>query len=84
MADVQGLVVEPDVGFGADAAVGEGGVEGEGAPVVVVGVDGFLEEGKGGLVRLFRFWWGGGGGGGVGGERAEGIGVRTYGDDALG
>ena len=36
MPDVEGVVVEPDVGFDADAAVGEGGVEGEGTPVVVV------------------------------------------------
>lgn len=31
-------VVEPYVGFYALAAEGEGGVEGDGAPVVVVGV----------------------------------------------
>lgn len=52
MPDVEGVVVEPDVGFGADAAVGEGGVVGDGAPVVVVGVDGFLVEGEGGVSGL--------------------------------
>ena len=36
MANVERVVEEPDVGFGAGAAVGERGVEGEGAPVVVV------------------------------------------------
>ena len=42
--DVEASVVEPDVGFDADAAVGEGGVEGHVAPVVVVAVDAFLLE----------------------------------------
>ena len=40
--DVEASVGEPDVGFDADAAVGQGGVEGHGAPVVVVAVDAFL------------------------------------------
>ena len=56
MADVESSVVEPDVGFDAGAAVGEGAVEGEGAPVVVVAVDAFLWRvwsGEGGS-------WGGG------------------------
>jgi hypothetical protein len=33
VADVEGGIVEPDVGFDGNAAVGEGCVEGEGAPV---------------------------------------------------
>lgn len=34
MADMQSAVVEPDVGFDAVGADGEGGVEGNWAPVV--------------------------------------------------
>ncbi len=52
MADVQGAVVEPDVGFDGDAASGEGGVEGEVAPVVVVGVEAFLKEERMGVSRV--------------------------------
>lgn len=44
MTDIEGPVVEPYVGFDADAAVGEGSVEGESAPVVIVGVDCFLSS----------------------------------------
>ena len=42
MADVEGVVDEPDVGFDGGGADGEGGVERDVAPVVVVGVDWFL------------------------------------------
>lgn len=38
MADVEGAVVEPDVGLDADCACLQGGVEGDLAPVVVVRV----------------------------------------------
>lgn len=38
MADVEGAVVEPDVGLDADCACLEGGVEGDLAPVVIVRV----------------------------------------------
>lgn len=41
MSDVQGSIVEPYVCFDRDRADGEGGVEGDGSPVVVVGVEGF-------------------------------------------
>ena len=47
MADVQCVVVEPDVGFYAHCPDGEGGVEGEWTPVVVVGVEGFGHDGLG-------------------------------------
>ena len=33
VSDEEGGVVEPDVGFDGDAALGEGCVEGEGSPV---------------------------------------------------
>jgi hypothetical protein len=42
VTDVEGFVVEPDVGFGRDTAIGETSVERYIAPVVVMGVDGFL------------------------------------------
>lgn len=45
MADVEGRVVEPNVGFDADTALRESGVKGKRAPVVIVGVDSFLWEG---------------------------------------
>lgn len=44
MADVEGRVVEPDVGFDADAAFSESGIERDSAPVIIVGVDAFLYE----------------------------------------
>jgi hypothetical protein len=39
VTDIQGVAVEPDVGFYGDGTDGEGGVEGDVAPVVVVGVE---------------------------------------------
>jgi hypothetical protein len=42
VADVEGPIDQPDVGFDGCAADGEGGVEGDIPPVVVVGVDRFL------------------------------------------
>jgi len=47
VADVQGVVVEPDVRFDRDGADGEGAVEGEGPPVVVVRVQGFGHDALG-------------------------------------
>ena len=44
MPNIEGSVVEPDVGFYANAANGEGSVEGKIAPVVIVGVNAFLGE----------------------------------------
>jgi len=44
VAYVEGAIDEPDVSFDGDAAYTEGGVEGNVAPVVVVGVDWFLGE----------------------------------------
>ena len=48
VADVEGAVDQRDVCFDGGAADAEGGVEGDGAPVVVVGVDSFLDGGLGG------------------------------------
>lgn len=47
VSDVQGGVVEPDVCFDAYGSGAEGGIEGEGAPVVVVGVEGFGDDALG-------------------------------------
>lgn len=33
---VEGAVVEPDIGFGGDGAYGEGGVEGDVSPVIIM------------------------------------------------
>lgn len=44
MADVEGGVVKPDIGFDADAADRESGIKRQRAPVVVVGVNAFLWE----------------------------------------
>lgn len=45
MADVEGRVVKPNVGFDADTAHRESGVKGNRAPVVIVGVNRFLRGG---------------------------------------
>lgn len=63
MADEERVVDEPDVGFDGDGAVGERGVKGRCAPVVVVAVYGFLRGVK-------RRCWMGEEGGIRGGYRA--------------
>lgn len=47
MSDVKGRVVKPDVGFDADGAGSKGRPEGEGPPVVVVGVQGLRDNALG-------------------------------------
>lgn len=42
MADVEGAVVEPDIGFNGDTTGRYGSVYRDVAPVIIVGVDGFL------------------------------------------
>lgn len=44
VSHVQRAVVQPDVGLDGDAADREGGVEGHGAPVVVVTVERFGDD----------------------------------------
>lgn len=55
VADVEGAVVQPDIGFDGDGASSEGGVEGYRSPVVVVRVKVLRDDalGEGGRIGVF-------------------------------